>query len=100
MHKYVAIGYAITMIIIFAVVALGRGAVRSLDGIGTLLATEILATMLLPAGVLLFMGARRSQGTLRKLLAYLTACLDVLFGLTGLLVAALILFGNARFHPA
>lgn len=96
MHRYLALGYALTIATIAAVVAIAHGVIRSFSGIETLLACEIVSLILIPAAVLIFKGTRRSSGLIRKLFGYFTFALDLLLGLVACVVIAGLLLGNVR----
>lgn len=96
MHRYLALGYALTIATIAAVMAIAHGVVPGFGRIDALLACEVVSLLLLPAAVLVFKGARRSPGLIRKLFGYFTFALDLLLGLGACMVIAALLLGSAK----
>jgi hypothetical protein len=97
MDRLLAFGYALTVATIGAAIIVARGALPRLDGITTLLVSQVICLACLPAAVLLFRGARRSDGKVRKFLGYAISAFDALLALGAAAAVTLILVGNGRF---
>ena len=95
MNRWLAVGYASNVGLIIASILFARGVFTSLDQKASLLLSQGLLVLLLPAGIVTLRGALRSQGTLRRVLGYSLFGLDVFLSLTGLLIGALVYFAGA-----
>jgi putative effector of murein hydrolase LrgA (UPF0299 family) len=98
MNRRLAVGYTLTIAILFAYVAIGRGAFPQLDGITSFLVASIVGVAFVPAGILLFQGTKRSSGRLRKILGYSVFALDIALALCACVAIVLIVVSNQRFH--
>jgi hypothetical protein len=98
MNRRLAVGYALTLAIVIAYVAIGRGALPKLDGITSFLVCNVISLALFPAGILLFQGAKLSPGKLRKILGYSVFALDIALALGACVAISLIVANNQRFH--
>ena len=79
MNRYSAIGYVLTAAAIAADLSILSGAVASLHGTTTLLVGQTVLLALIPASILLFIGAKRSTGRISKIVGYiLSACVGLL----------------------
>jgi hypothetical protein len=94
--RKLALGYAVCIATLAAIIALGRGAVPRLDGITTLFFAGLVGLLFFLAAALCFGGARASQGAVRKLLAYAVAALAGMMGV-GSAFAAIIASSSAHF---
>jgi hypothetical protein len=90
MNRYSAIGYAITAVTIAADLAVLRGAISSLVGTTALLVGQTILLALIPAAILLFIGARRSTGRVQKFFGYSFFALDVLLAISACAAVVLI----------
>lgn len=95
MSRKLALGYAVCIATLAAIIALGRGAVPRLDGITTLFFAGLVGLLFFLAA-LCFGGARASQGAVRKVLAYAVAALAGVMGV-GSAFAAIIASSSAHF---
>ena len=96
MNRLLALGYALTVITLIAAIAVARGALPRLPGTTSFLVSQAINLALVPAGIMIFKGASRSNVKLRRYLGYAVSVLDVLLGVGALVAVALIVFGGAR----
>jgi hypothetical protein len=96
MNRYSVSGYLLTAAAIAADLAILRGAVESLHGTTTLLVGQIMLLVLVPAAVLLFIGAKRSTGRIHKILGYALAGVDGLLALSACISIVLIASGHTN----
>ncbi|MGV8923154.1 MAG: hypothetical protein ACOH1L_07380 [Thermomonas sp.] len=94
MNRYSAIGYVVTAAAIAADLAVLSGAVSSLDGTSTLLVGQATLLALIPAAILLFIGARRSTGRVHKFFGYSFFAFDVLLAISACVAIVLIASGQ------
>ena len=94
MNRYSAIGYVVTVTAIAADLVVLSGVLPSLDGTSTLLVGQMMLLALIPAAILLFIGARRSTGRAHKLFGYSFFALDVLLAISACIAIFLIASGQ------
>ena len=94
MNHYSAIGYAVTAVAIAADLAVLRGAISSLVGTTALLVGQTILLALIPAAILLFIGARRSTGRVHKFFGYSFCALDALLAISA--CAAIVLIASGQ----
>ena len=97
MNRLLILGYALTVVTLIAAIAVARGTLPRLDGITSFLVSQAILLALVPAGLMIFKGARLSNVKLRRYLGYAVSVLDVLLGVGALVAVALIVFGSGRF---
>ena len=97
MDRLLAFGYALTITTIGAAIVVARGALPRLDGITTFLVSQVICFACLPAAFLLFKGAKRSGGKVRKFLGYAVSAFNALLAIGAVAAVTLILVGNVRF---
>ena len=97
MNRLLALGYALTVATLLAAIVVARGALPRLDGVTSLLVCQTIILALVPAAIMIFKGARRSNGNVRRYLGYGVAALDTLLGVGAMAAVAIIVFGSGRF---
>ena len=96
MNRYSAIGYVVTAAAIAADLVILSGAVTSLNGTTTLVVGQTILLALIPASILLFIGAKRSPGRFQKFIGYALSAFDVLVGISACVAIVLIASGKAH----
>ena len=96
MSKTLALGYAICIATLLAMISLARGALPQLDGYSTFFYTSLTGLLMFIGSILLFRGAKPSQGRVRKALAYLISVLAFCIGLSSAFAVTLVLLGSAK----
>jgi hypothetical protein len=94
-NRSLLLGYAMNVALVVASLLVARGAWPGPDRDVPFLLSQGLLVLLIPAGIVTFRGARRSQGTLRRVLGYSVVGLDLFLAASGLLMAALVTFAGA-----
>ena len=94
MNRYSAIGYVVTVAAIAADLVVLSGAVPSIDGTSTLLVGQTILLALIPAAILLFIGARRSTGRAHKFFGYSFFAFDALLAISACVAIILIASGQ------
>ena len=95
MNRYSAIGVVVTASAIAADLAILGGAVQSLHGSTTLIVGQTMLLALIPASILLYLGAKRSAGRAHKIIGYTLSAFDALLGISGCVAIMLIASGQA-----
>ena len=96
MNRYSALGYVLTAAAIGADLAILSGAVASLHGTTTLLVGQTVLLALIPASILLFIGAKRSAGPFSKVIGYALSALDGLLSISAFV--SIVLIASGRTH--
>jgi hypothetical protein len=96
MARSLAFAYALSVVAVISMVALGRGVLPGPDGVTTFFYMSLVGLLLLPAAFLFFWGARLSSGRLRKLLAYGLSATTAFMGLGSSVAVILVLVGAAK----
>lgn len=99
MHGYSAIGYVLTVAAIAIDLAILGDSVASLRGTTALLVGQAVLLVLVPASILLFIGAKRSTGRIHKIIGYAFSAFDALLGISACVAIVLIASGQAN-EPA
>ena len=99
MNSYSAVGYVLTAVAIAIDLAILSDAVASLQGTTALLVGQTILLALIPASILLFVGARRSAGRVHKFIGYALSAFDALLGISACVAIVLIASGQAN-EPA
>ena len=94
MNRYSAVGYVVTAVAIAADLVVLSGALPSLSGTTTLLVGQTILLALLPAAILLFIGARRSKSRVHKFFGHSFFALDVLLAISACVAIVLIASGQ------
>ena len=94
MNRYSAIGYVVTAAAIAADLVVLSGAFPSLSGTTTLIVGQTILLALIPAGILLFIGAKRSTSRAHKFFGYSFFALDVLLAISACVAIVLIASGQ------
>ena len=96
MNRYLIFGYITTAAAFAANLVILKGAIPGVDGIRALFFGQIIFLALIPAAVLMLLGARRSAGRIRKVLAYSVFAFDVLASVSACVGVAL--FASGQVH--
>jgi len=96
MARSLAFAYALSIVALAAMVALGRGALPKLDGFTAFFYMSLVGLLMLPASFMFFRGGRLSSGSLRKLLAYGLSAVTAVLGLGSSAAVILVLLGAAK----
>jgi len=96
MARSLAFAYALSLVVLGAMIALGRGVLPKLDGFTTFFYMSFVGLLMLPASVMFFRGGRLSPGPLRKLLAYGLSAVTAFLGLGSSVAVILVLLGAAK----
>jgi hypothetical protein len=96
MARSLATAYGLSLAVLAAMVALGRGALPRPDGFTTFFYISLVGLLMLPASLLFFRGGRSSSGALRKLLAYGLCAATAFMGLGSSFALILVLVGAAK----
>lgn len=91
MARSLAFAYALSVLTLVAMVALGRGVFGQLDGPTTLFYFGVIGLLLVPASIMFMLGGRRSSGSLRKVLAYGLSFTTAVLGFGSLVAVVLTL---------
>ncbi|MFT3898054.1 MAG: hypothetical protein QM719_10245 [Thermomonas sp.] len=95
MNRYLAIGYALTVAIFIADLAVLRW-IFPTPSANTLLVSQVLHLAFIPAAILLFIGTKRSVTLIRKIIGYSLSVLTGLAGISACVAVALILSGHVE----
>ena len=96
MARSLVFAYALSLIALAAMVALGRGLLPKPDGFTTFFYMSLVGLLMLPASVMFFRGSRLSSGPLRKLLAYALSAVTAFLGMGSSAAVILVLLGAAK----
>ncbi|MFS8137000.1 MAG: hypothetical protein ACMG50_02620 [Thermomonas sp.] len=99
MNRYSVIGYLLTAAAITADLAILGGAVNSLHGTSTLLVGQTMLLALVPAAILLAIGAKRSAGRAHRIIGYVFSGVDALLAISACVSIVLIASGQTN-EPA
>jgi hypothetical protein len=91
-----AVAYLVSLAVLAAMVALGRGALPEPDGFTTFFCMSLIGVLMFPVSILFFRGARLSSGSLRKILAYGLSAAAAFMGLGSSIAVILVLVGAAK----
>jgi hypothetical protein len=93
MSKALAIGYALCIATLGAMILLSRGAIVQLDGVSLFFYSNLVGSLMLVSAVLCFRGARSCRSGIRKVLAYLVSILALLIGLGSAAAVTMVMLG-------
>jgi hypothetical protein len=96
MARSLVFAYVLSLITLFAIVALGRGLLLGADGPSAFFYRSLIGLLLLPAAVLFIRGGNRSSGSLRKALAYGLSFTTAFLGFGSLIAVVFVLAGSAK----
>ena len=96
MARSLAFAYALSLVTLAAMIALGRGVLPEPGGFSAFLFIGFVGLLMLPASVMFFRGARLSSGSLRKFLAYGLSATAMFLGMGSLVTVILMLLGAAK----
>jgi hypothetical protein len=96
MARSLAFAYALSVLTLVAMVALGRGVFRELDGPTVFLFRSIIGLLLIPASIMFIVGGHRSSGSLRQVLAYCLSFPTAFLGFGSLVAVVLTLSGSVK----
>ena len=96
MARSLAVAYLLSLIVLAAMIALGRGVLPGPDGFTTFFYMSLVGLLMLPVSILFFRGAHVSSGALRKLLAYGLSATAAFMGLGASAAVILVLVGAAK----
>ena len=94
MNRYSVIGLVVTAAAIGADLAILGDAVESLHGDTALVVGQTVLLALIPASILLFIGAKRSSGLALKIIGYALSAFDALVGISACVAIVLIASGK------
>jgi hypothetical protein len=94
MNRYSASGYALTAVAIAADLVVLSGAFPNLSGATTLIVGQTILLTLIPAAILLFIGARQSTSRFHRFFGYSFFALDVLLAISACVAIVLIASGQ------
>lgn len=97
MSRTLALGYALCIATLGAMISLARGVIPQLEGFSTFFYSSLVGLLMFGGAVLCFRGAGFSQGRIRKSLAYSTSALALFIGLGS--AAAVLLVALASVKP-
>ena len=96
MSKTLALGYVFCIAVLAAMISLARGAIPWLDGFSAFFYVSLVGLCMFIAAVLCFRGAATSQGSNRKILAYIVSALSLFIGLGSAVAVILVAIGLAK----
>ena len=98
MNRYSVLGVVVTAGAIAADLAILSDAIESLQGDTALVVGQTILLALIPASILLFIGARRSSGRALKIIGYALSAFDALVGISACI--AIVLIASGQTHEA
>ena len=98
MNRYSVLGLVLTAAAIAADLAVLGDAVESLHGDTALVVGQAILLALIPASILLFIGARRTSNRALKFIGYALSAFDALVGISA--CVAIVLIASGKTPPA
>jgi len=96
MARPLVFAYVLSLITLFAIVALGHGLLLRADGPSAFFYRSLIGLLLLPAAALFIRGGNRSSDSLRKALAYGLSFTTAFLGFGSLIAVVFVLAGSAK----